>query len=559
MTVRVFLLAALALVLATPASTQECAPARAEAYLEGADVRALLFNNGALFWKGGDHVYEVPKGSGRQSIFSAAFWLSGTVDGEPRFSGSDYGPYEYWPGPLLEDGGAPSPDSCAEHDRIWSVTLADVAAYNATGETTDDLREWPAHLGAPVVDGDGDPTNYDLAAGDRPNVYGGHVLWWIMNDLGGTHEWGDLPGLGVEVRVSASAASEGLAGQFEPGTPIADLVRTATHYRFEILHRGTETVEDVHVGLYVDADLGFFSDDYVGTDSTSRMVYAYNGDDFDEGSAGYGDRPPAVGIVADRPPEGVTTRGSYMSKNGGGTIIGAFRANEAANALRGFVRDGSYRWTFGEDGTNPNRPITNWTFPALPPDYWSMARIDSLGTRFPPSDKRMMIAQGPYTLAPGDGFTFEIAIPWARADGGGALGSVRELVTFLGPAASALPMAPPADLATILPTDSRVGTGTEPTPPRGDPRAFALAPIPWPNPVRDRLVLRYDAPSTAPVRLAIYDALGREVSVALDGPATLGYNRLEVDASRFAPGLYTYRLVADGEPLRTVGRFVVVR
>ena len=548
-------------VSASPAGAQACEPAQAEAMLEGAGVRASVFNNGALFWRGsGDHVYEVPRGSGKHSLFNANLWLSGSVDGEPRFAGSDYRPQEFWPGPLAENGAPPSPESCAEHDRIWSVTLEDIARYNARGETTDDLLSWPAHLGAPVVDGDGDPTTYNLAGGDRPNVYGGHVLWWIMNDLGGPHQWSRQSGLGVEVRVTASATSLGIADSFGAGTPVHDLVRYATHYRFEVVHRGMETIEDVHAGLFVDADLGFFSDDYVGTDPDSRMVYAYNGDDFDEGAAGYGDQPPAIGIVAGRPRSGVITRGSFLLKNGAGaTDIAAYDHRSAANALRGLVVDGSQPWTFGGVGSQGNNPPTNWTFPDVAPAYWSEMNLDGQGTSNIPADRRMLIAQGPYTLAPGGGFTFEISIPWAQSESGGSLGSVRKLVTFIGRGAGSLPVAPPADLATILPTDPRVGTEVDPLPPRGNPRQFALARVPWPNPVHETLTIRYDAPSAAPVRLAIYDARGREVAVPIRGPATVGYNQVPVDVRGLAPGVYTYRMMAAGRMLDTVGRFVVVR
>ncbi|MEM6325588.1 MAG: T9SS type A sorting domain-containing protein [Bacteroidota bacterium] len=554
-------LATLLLVLSfgLTAAAQPCDRATAEATLDGAGVRAKLFTSGALFWNGGDHVYEVPAGSGRQSIFSAALWLSGTVDGEARFSGTDYGPYEYWPGPLGPGGAPPTPASCAEHDRIWSVTLADVAAYNETGVATDDLREWPAHLGAPVVDGNGDADDYDLAGGDRPNVYGGHVLWWIMNDLGGPHDWSRVPGLGVEVRVTASVATEGVAQQFEEGTLLADLVRYATYYRFDVLYRGTEAVEDVHVGIFADADLGFFSDDYVGTAPEARMVYTYNGDDIDEGSGGYGAQPPAVGLVAGRPPEGVTTRGSVLFKSATqATAVAAVDGPSAANALRGLVRDGSQRWTFGGLGSDSGNPPTDWTFPTLPPDYWSERDLDGNGTSNLPADRRMLISQGPYTLEPGEGFTFELAIPWARAEAGGALGSVRKLVRFIGPSADALPVAAPTDLATIFPSDPRVMTEPESTP-RGDPPAFALASTPWPNPARETTVIRYDAPAAGTVRLTIYDALGREVAVALDGPTTADYHQVRVNVRGLAPGLYMYRLVANGRSLPTVGRFVVAR
>ncbi|MEL6616896.1 MAG: hypothetical protein AAFQ43_14220, partial [Bacteroidota bacterium] len=118
------LLLVLLLPLTPEAQTGTCARAEAEAFLENSGVRALLLNDGPLFWRSpGDHVYEVPKGSGTQPVFASGIWIGGEVGGETRFAGSDYGPYEYWPGPLAENGGAPSDESCAQYDRLWRVTL----------------------------------------------------------------------------------------------------------------------------------------------------------------------------------------------------------------------------------------------------------------------------------------------------------------------------------------------------------------------------------------------------------------------------------------------------
>ncbi|GIV57477.1 MAG: hypothetical protein KatS3mg042_0390 [Rhodothermaceae bacterium] len=58
-----------------PARAQEvgtCQPATGEAYLETNDVRARILNNGALFWRGDPHVYEVPRGGGANAIFASA-------------------------------------------------------------------------------------------------------------------------------------------------------------------------------------------------------------------------------------------------------------------------------------------------------------------------------------------------------------------------------------------------------------------------------------------------------------------------------------------------------
>src|SRR5690606_8228303 len=134
-------------------------------------------------------------------------WVGGLVDGQLRISAADYPSggrsWEFWPGPL-DDAGNP-PADCAEYDRLWKVSRTDIELYEQTGMAVPDLAEWPFHLGAPVLDGDGDPANYDLAAGDRPDIRGDQGIWWVMNDAGNEHTTTDSPPLGMEVRVLAFA------------------------------------------------------------------------------------------------------------------------------------------------------------------------------------------------------------------------------------------------------------------------------------------------------------------------------------------------------------------
>lgn len=77
-------------------------------------------------------------------------------------------------------------------------------------------------------------------------------------------------------------------------------------------------------------------------------------------------------------------------------------------------------------------------------------------------------------------------------------------------------------------------------------RTFGLDPI-APNPVRDAATLRFALPETAPVRLAVYDVLGREVRVLVDRTMNAGPQTASVDAARLAPGLYFVRLTAGAD------------
>ena len=79
-------------------------------------------------------------------------------------------------------------------------------------------------------------SNYDLAAGDRPEVFGHQAAFWVMNDVGNVHQSTDSPPIGLE------DAHEG----------VVDLV-TMRAYTFEG-DNGEKIVEgDIPAALQVEA------------------------------------------------------------------------------------------------------------------------------------------------------------------------------------------------------------------------------------------------------------------------------------------------------------------
>jgi flagellar hook assembly protein FlgD len=70
-----------------------------------------------------------------------------------------------------------------------------------------------------------------------------------------------------------------------------------------------------------------------------------------------------------------------------------------------------------------------------------------------------------------------------------------------------------------------------------------------PNPFRPGTEIRYQLASAAAVRLAVFDAQGRQVRTLVDGTVAAGHHRVAWDGrdahGRAVPsGLYFYRLVA---------------
>ena len=78
-----------------------------------------------------------------------------------------------------------------------------------------------------------------------------------------------------------------------------------------------------------------------------------------------------------------------------------------------------------------------------------------------------------------------------------------------------------------------------------------------PNPVAGRATITYALPAPAPVRLTVYDALGRTVRVLVDRVQGAGEHAVPFDAAGLPSGLYVYRL--DAGALRATGRMVLAR
>ena len=64
----------------------------------------------------------------------------------------------------------------------------------------------------------------------------------------------------------------------------------------------------------------------------------------------------------------------------------------------------------------------------------------------------------------------------------------------------------------------------------------------YPNPFNAGTEIAYRLPSAGHVRLVLYDMLGREVRVLVDGVVAPGNHRARVDADNIASGVYLYRL-----------------
>lgn len=495
-------------------SAAQCLPAKGSTELNINNVRARINTGGDMWW---DlqliSQYEIPKGSTKTSMFSASLWLGGTdVNGQLRGAFQRYraNGNDYWPGPLTVDGKASiTSEICEQYDKHFVITRQDVDNYLLKFKNPDYpdyavpdiIKNWPAHGNtalnqsnwlAPFVDVDGD-LFYDWEQGDypyydidnslcKPNknaqgeyeyvptqeggiladqvLKGDQTVWWVFNDNGAYHSESKGDAIGVEIRAQAFAFSTN------------DEINNMTFYTYEIINRSTYRLTNTYFSQWVDTDLGYAYDDYVGCDVKRGLGYCYNGKAIDGlgKKDHYGNQPPAVGVdffqgpymdddnldnpkfdangvqICDESINGVNFGDSikdnerfgmrkFVYHNNGGveSMSDPDLAPEYYQFLRGIWKDGT-RMTYGGNAHNSGGPFCDFMFPGdTDPCDWGTNGIapaaniknwteETAGNPF--GDRRFMQSAGEFTLESGAINYITVGIPWARAASGGPFASV---------------------------------------------------------------------------------------------------------------------------------------
>ena len=172
----------------SPKATATCLPPAKTENLALNNVRAYLKTNGTM-WHAERGEYEVPKGSGKTSLFSSSLWIGGNsapTNGNLYFAGMRFGSIgnDYWTGPISMDNASIDQASCSFYDQFYQISRIEVERHIAairendpTYETPNSIKNWPAHgrsgskesrFLAPYVEVAGDPNAYDPTMGDYP-------------------------------------------------------------------------------------------------------------------------------------------------------------------------------------------------------------------------------------------------------------------------------------------------------------------------------------------------------------------------------------------------------
>lgn len=417
-----------------------CSPPTAKVDLDVNNVRTMILNGGDMWWDLSSAKYEIPKvtdpnGIRRHSLFAGSLWIGGLDNsGNLKIAAMTYrqgASYDFWPGPLNTVSASILSERCTYYDKIWKITAPEIFQYREDYDAglnptiPSSIDEWP---------GNGDPgygeefnlapydnrgsLRYNPSEGDVPKILGDMALWWVYNDKGNIHtETNGLP-IGLECRTMAFAYSTN------------DEINNMTFYQTEVINRGTDRVDSCYFGQWVDADLGNYTDDYVGCDVPRALGICYNGDDDDEGILGYGLNPPSIGVDFFKGPKDPNGNLMGMAKfvyydNNFNNINGNPQATQHYyNYLRGIWKN-NQRMTYGGNGVG-GADTASYMFPGTT-DPGGRTNWTEFTAGNTPADRRFLQSAGPFTLLPGARNEVTIGVVWARASSGGATGSLELL------------------------------------------------------------------------------------------------------------------------------------
>lgn len=271
-------------------------------YIDANNISALISPFGNHFWDLRNSHFEVPKGSGKTAVFNHTLWAGGLdQNNQLFFAGEKYRQVgkDYFQGPITS---AVIDSSFSKlWNRVWKIDKEKIRYHinnwNKAGYTPiDAIASWPAHGDtskgesyhiAPFYDKDGDG-HYSPMQGDYPLIRGDQAVYFIYNDFAGIHTESEGARLGIEIH--------GMAYEFD--RPDDSVLNNTLFFHLDILNKSAYDYHDTYISLFTDFDLGYANDDYVGTDVTHGMVYAYNGTEIDGNGEpeAYGEHPPAFGL-----------------------------------------------------------------------------------------------------------------------------------------------------------------------------------------------------------------------------------------------------------------------
>ena len=533
----------------------QCGPSQSSIDLHANNIQARILNGGDLFTDFQNAAFfpnpDPNSFNNPATIFNAGLWMGGLDGGgNLKLAAVNYRAnqqFDYAAGPLSPDG-ITDVTTCQNWDRHFTVRGQEIAAFLQALplSASEAIVQFPGIMGwpgrgnphfqsvngfdlpfsaqdlAPFYDANGDAL-YNPLAGDYPAVIlrnqapfvPAQIVWSVFNDQlgGGAHTLSGGSPIQAEIQLTAWAFN----------CPEQPLLNNTVYTSHKIINRATEVIDSFYIGLWVDFDLGCYTDDYVGCRPDLSTIYCYNQDAVDgtvsgscSGTASFSDIPIQTLTFLSENDFGVHTLDKFLVYNPGQSTNIPTQPVHYYRNMSGSWSDGT-PLTVGGSGYGGN-VLTNYQYPDDPaePAGWSMCSASPVS-----ADVRIIASEYKGQLLPGA--VTEMTTAWSVHYGadlpcgiGNTLLEVGDLqqihVNGYNNLCSPLTRTP------VYPADS-----------------LEL----FPNPTNADATLRYGNIPVSEIR--IYDASGKWVET-IQAP---GKEQTTLKLGLLPPGVYQLRILTD--------------
>ena len=243
-------------------------------------------------------------------LFSGGFFMSGYTGDSLWSNGVSSASLieDYLPGIV---GGSPADPK----NKIYVVDKND-APFS---QSWLDWKDATDYLLAAFYDGDGDGIYNPIDKNsngvwdvdeDKPDLLGDRAAWCVYNDgvPASQRRFTDMSPLGIEIRQTVFA--------YDSLNSIYPELKNTIFIRYQIKNTGlvASVLDSVIFSLWSDHDIGFASDDLIGSDTLISSVFGYNDGDDTE----FGVNPPSLFLTNLQLPQVYIQNETFIDNNGNG-------------------------------------------------------------------------------------------------------------------------------------------------------------------------------------------------------------------------------------------------
>lgn len=374
--------------------------------MQSNNVKAAISSNGTLFANGQfiPIQADLPE---KNLLNGSGLWFAG-IDPEGNLRGAinRLGSTDFQPGALSTKAQGPA----SNLNNIWAVKCSDIAdhlsdysdnamidqplpsvfgfpcqgntffeQYNLDGSTLNAVKQ--GLCGFSDIDGNGlfDPDRGEFPALEIRGCPIGfpvtEMAYTIFNDKLETPHPSGMLAMGLEVQTQTFQLNV---------SPLENTV----FVRYKLVYKGIIPLDSCYAGIYIDFAIGNEADDYIGSSPEFQLMYAYNGDEQDEG--GFEDKTPAIGVTVLRRPVITTPDDNIVELDVQSALSvedpTALSPAQLYSILTGHLPDGS------------PAPGGSFSFPGNP-EY--LEEETEIGQGNAPGKRQGLMTMGPMALKPG--------------------------------------------------------------------------------------------------------------------------------------------------------------